>query len=483
MQDKDFIVNIGPNGTFVNSGNYQTLPADIDMIFDNWKNQQVTNITVFFHGGLVNETNGMETARKMAIHFKNAGSAPLCVVWETGLIETVISSNIKEIGERKLFKKVVRLAIKKMSQKLGFNSLSGRGAGSMLSDIEIETELLQPQPFSTYLTPVPFDRSRGPSAIDQLPQNEALLLSMLEAEVRPMVEQDLEFKQAIAVSDIALTDKQDAARSVLSVITVVKKIASILYRVIKRYIEQRNHDFYPTIVEEIFREFYIADLGAWIWSQMKRKSDTMWSDNTNRTGVQQYAGRYFLDRLAGFQQQQPGLTVNLVGHSAGSIAICNLLKQTAAVHPQLRFRNILFMAPACRVDLLNKELITKPERFDRLRIFTMTDANEKNDVLVPFLYTHSLLYLISGILEDQGESYDAYIAGMERHICGLYPYDSVAELQITHQYLYDNSNEKRLILSKTAEDAPVGEQTTALKHGAFDDNDVTIKSIQYLIVN
>ena len=182
----------------------------------------------------------------------------------------------------------------------------------------------------------------------------------------------------------------------------IKSVVSIAFKVVKRFIQKRDHDFYPTIIEEILRQFYIAELGATVWNEMKVKADQMWEDNTGRAGLDQYAGRYFLDKLAAYMKTTPGVQVNLIGHSAGSIAICNLLKHSSQAHSDLKFNNIIFMAPACRADIFKAEIIDHTERFNKFRSFTMSDINEKNDILVSGLYTQSLLYLISGILEQGG---------------------------------------------------------------------------------
>ncbi|MBK7389243.1 MAG: hypothetical protein IPI23_09310 [Bacteroidetes bacterium] len=55
MEAKDFIINVGPNGTFRPSGSYQTLPEHIDAIFQRYETDKVKKISIYFHGGLVNE--------------------------------------------------------------------------------------------------------------------------------------------------------------------------------------------------------------------------------------------------------------------------------------------------------------------------------------------------------------------------------------------------------------------------------------------
>ena len=137
MEAKDFIINVGPNGTFRPSGSYQTLPEYIDAIFQRYETDRVKKISIYFHGGLVNEKNGMETAFKMAKHISDAGQTPLCFVWETGLMETV-SSNLTKISDTKLFNKLIKVLVKKLSEKLGFDLTEGRGAGKLLTNEQID---------------------------------------------------------------------------------------------------------------------------------------------------------------------------------------------------------------------------------------------------------------------------------------------------------------------------------------------------------
>lgn len=243
---------------------------------------------------------------------------------------------------------------------------------------------------------------------------------------------------------------------------------------------KRDHDFYPTIIEELMRELYIADLGAWIWNNMKEKSNEMWQDNSGLSGINQFAGRYLFDKLVSYHKKHQDIQVNLVGHSAGSIAICNLLKMSAENYPQLIFNNIIFMAPACRIDLFRDEIVTHPNRFINFRMFTMTDENEKKDVLVKHFYPHSLLYLVSGILENEGKDYDAYILGLERNISATKPYDSIEEIIEVHKFLYE-ANQNRVSFSKTNETTPEGLRTQSLSHGGFDDDEETVDSIKFLL--
>lgn len=476
MKEKDFIINVGPQGTFKPSGSYHTLPLNIDEIFLKYEKEKVEKITIYFHGGLVNEKNGLETAIKMQKHFISIGQTPLCFVWETGLLETV-SSNIAKISETKLFGKLIKILVKKLSEKLGFDLADGRGAGVAMSDLQIDAALSKRVPFEDYTQTKLQVAGRGADASTNLPDK----AEDLEGEFKYEIEADFDLPSILKESKLTIpTSCGVQSRGIIDTALLIKHIAKIAFQVIKRFVEKRDHDFYPTLIEEFLRELYIAELGAWVWNNMKVKSMDMWKDNAGLSGTNQYAGRYLFDKLVEYHKKHPELQVNLVGHSAGSIAICNLIRMSSSAYPNLVYNNIIFMAPACRIDLFRDEIVSHQNRFKTFRMFTMTDANEKHDILVPYIYTHSLLYLISGILEDEGKEYDGYILGLERDIKANHPYDTVQEILDSKGFLFA-SNSFRAVFSQTEDNANEGLKTKSLSHGGFDDDDETIRSIKYML--
>lgn len=480
MEDKEFIVNIGPNGTFEPSRNYQTSPSDVDEMFAKIELEQRKEITLFFHGGLVSETNGLETARKMQKHISRIDHFPICFVWETGLIET-IGANIHSISETQLFNKLVKILIKKLSAKLGFEVALGKGPGIEMSYAEIDTELQKARPFENYNQNKLEIGGKGIAVIENLPKDEQLLLQDLEADFTYAVQSDFEIPALLAQTELPIeSTNQAAGKGIISTVTLVKHIAKIAFRVIKRFVQKRDHDFYPTVIEEILRELYVADLGAWVWLQMKEKSNKMWQENSHQSGVFQYAGRYVLDKILAYNEKVPDLKVNLVGHSAGSIAICHLLNETAKIKPDFVYHQVSFMAPACRIELFHGAVVKHPERFKRLRIFTMSDTLEKADSLVPYFYTHSLLYFISGVLEDKGESFDAPILGLERNLQAQFPYDNLVELIETNQFLFEQGK-NRLVFSNGIPSQISGMKSNSKSHGGFDDDLDTIESLQFML--
>ncbi|MBK7389242.1 MAG: hypothetical protein IPI23_09305 [Bacteroidetes bacterium] len=169
-----------------------------------------------------------------------------------------------------------------------------------------------------------------------LPKNEADLIRSLEADFTYLIQADLDFTNTIAKTKLTVdTGQQGQAKGIISTATFIKHVAIIAFRVIKRFINKRDHDFYPTTIEEILRELYVAELGAWVWNNMKVKSNDMWKDNQKLSGLNRFAGRYLLDKLIDYVKKYNDVEVNLIGHSAGSIAICNLLNTTSNIYPQL----------------------------------------------------------------------------------------------------------------------------------------------------
>lgn len=481
--DKDFIVNVGRNCTFTQTGDYQTLPEDVDEIFEKFERDNVSNITLFFHGGLVNESRGLQTARNIAPHFQSAGTSPICIVWETGLIET-IATNLTKISDTRLFNKLLKLLLKRAIEELGFSEPGSRGTGAAnISYSDIEKELSSPDPFGTYGWNSTSAQSRSATTLDALSAKRLYLQQELRRKIEADIERDPEFQASIQATKLTVDAEGDrtGSRGIITVASLIGHATKVVLRIIDRFIEKRDHDLYPTVVEEILREFYLAELGAWVWKAMKDKSAQMWESNQGRTGNTQYVGRYLLDKLAAYKQRFPQTRINLIGHSAGSIAICHLLSRTATLPNSFTFEHLILLAPACRIDLFQREIVTNPTRFKDIRIFTMSDSYECNDILVPYLYTHSLLYLISGVLEDEGASFDAYILGLERHIKFIKPYD-IQELEGTHKFLA-TSGLNRCCFSVSASGSAAGLESHSLKHGDFDEDPGTIRSIQNILRN
>lgn len=204
----------------------------------------------------------------------------------------------------------------------------------------------------------------------------------------------------------------------------------------------------------------------------------MWKPNDAEIDEEAHAGSYLLAALAELQADQPEVRVDLVGHSAGSIAIAELLRTAAARHPEFSAGNVILLAPAATAEVFTKGILEQQDRFHAFRMFTMDDALECKDRLVPAVYPRSLLYFISGVLEHEP---DASIVGLARHTAGAPPYDG-PPLEAIHAYL-STEGASHLILARTEEGVGQGLATWAAKHGDFDDDDHTLASVAAMIAS
>ena len=116
----------------------------------------------------------------------------------------------------------------------------------------------------------------------------------------------------------------------------------VLIKVIERRVRRTDHGFYPTIVEEMLRRFYLKKLFEWSWAAMKDSA----ADAFGPSG----GGMTLLDHVKSLRESGDKRRLVLVGHSAGSIWICHLLRKAAALIPGEVFEVVL-LAPACTFEL------------------------------------------------------------------------------------------------------------------------------------
>lgn len=470
-------LNIGPHGTLAPSGALSTKPEDIDALFAYLAQNNLKKLTIHFHGGLVSESGGLATAKAMTTVYAAAGAHPVTFIWETGFLETV-KDNLNTISQTELFKKLLALAIKHAMKALGL-SLPGKGPGQTLSIAEIQTKLASGAPFAD------FDATaRGAAQVRTEAELEAMRPDIRESieedvqsdpEIPSLLEEEAPKTPLLDKKEVVVTEA-DQQKGILVFGKVALGVAEVVYRVVKRYLQKSDHGFYPTVVEELLRQFYLANLGQWVWGDMTTKAGEMWLANGGLSGSNIHGGRYFLESLAKFQKESPALIVDLVGHSAGSIAICQMLKTAQAAGLQVKIRNIIFMAPACTAELFHDEIVQHPERCARFRMFTMSDAYECKNQLVPLVYTRSLLYLISGVLDND---VDEPVAGLERFLEDP-PYHKPTLRDIA-AFLTNAGADARVVFSKTADDAPRGLRCTAERHQDFDENGPMQDSLIFLI--
>jgi len=472
-----YYVKVGHGGTFRPTGEVRTSPADVDAIFAHLNGARVNRLTLHFHGGLTPVERGLITAEVMRQNYQGV-SHPITFLWETGFFET-LRQNLRTLSAGDLFQAALRHVIGATAKRLGLDE-GGRGGGAGLISEQIEAELDKEDGFATLDAPAPGGVSGVTGGAVIVAEPDDILLQELEAELEAEVAADRRLDGIIdgTAPEFRLLDPRRAApdeagQKGVSSVFLAKVLALISFRVLRRYWLGRNHSFFPTVVEEVLRELFVADVMKWIWDGMKTKASQMWRPNAGATGLDLYVGFYFLDRLAVLQRDRPELIVDLVGHSAGAIAICHLLAATPQ-RPSVRVRHVVFLAPACTVDLFHREVVTQPARLQQFRLFALRDAQERADRLVPYVYPWSLLYFVSGALEAAA---DEPILGLEWSLLGLPAHDS-PEMRATLDFLRA-AGARRLVWA--GESGGDGLRSTALTHGAFDDDPETLASLRWLV--
>lgn len=466
-------INLGADGTFKKSGELSSTPADVDFLLGDGLGE-ANRLVLYFHGGLVNEASGLASAERMAGNYGKV-AVSLGIIWETGLVE-VVRDNLLKITDTKLFKKALSWVLAKAG--VGDDSGAKGPAGGSLTAEEIEAFLSKPE---------------GAQELDEILSAQAKA-AQATASARSSGLDDLD-EEAIGrdleydlTSDPSLPEMIDAADSDDPIrrkldldegargpttASVAFFIAKVIVAVIRRYRSGTAHDALPTAVEELLRAAYLADVGKFAWDAMKTKAQRMWIDDAGESSAATHGGGYLLRQLEALQAKRPSMIIDVVGHSAGSIAICEMLAAIEADGRKIRMRNIVFLAPAVRLDLFARWVPRGPQVFKRFRMFTMTDTAEKADRIAGPVYPRSLLYMVSGCFEDRP---DAAILGMERFLQSAgttagRDYDDV------RRWLLDGN---RLVYSPSAENAGEGLRTAALKHGAFDDDAATLASLLFI---
>lgn len=207
-------------------------------------------------------------------------------------------------------------------------------------------------------------------------------------------------------------------------------------------------------------EGLVQIFGRGIWATMKNSARQCSApgDQHGLTLLARELGRVF----------GPDAPIDLVGHSAGSIVLLHLL-------PVLRqagcpAQSLQTLAPAATTALYRSGLAAGGATL-RHRIYTMTDAAERDDTVVG-IYGKSLLYLVAFGFEP---SRPTPISGLQRDLLEDTPL--VARLA-------DWANgvtREALVFSPSAEGTPRRLQSSAVSHGGFDNDAATMWSVMRFI--
>ncbi len=468
-------------------------------------------LLLHLHGGLVDETAGSDGATRLS------GTGPktwncgpewtqLYVVWRTGALQEVLDHWKELATDDRLYRAVVRKLIGFVARRLGLPGTVGRGPGPVdLSDDEIERRLLgladSQRPFADVddlLDEVP---PAGDARAALWPsQGNGELMVDFEAELAA----DDEFQLAAAQVDEAVNvpsgargpargvdlavgaksltrldaairaeleprpiDGVDGRRGVVSASAfLLTHAGKVALRCFRRFRSGRDHGLHATVVEEVCREFYGDLIGAKVWGFMV-------GDAGRHFGNGGFGGS-----LVDILRTSTPDTIVVTAHSAGSIWASHLLLALAEAGIPARVR-LFLLAPAVRQDLFAKAIDSAGHLVERCRMITMTDHAERRDPVLGtdlgYIYPSSLLYLVSGMFEEQGKTAypDAPLVGLQRFSGATWL--TAEEAGPASRIASFFQAPDRGIVS-----APTPGVAEASSHGAFDDDPATLATARAL---
>ncbi len=463
----------------------RTSAQELDALFRAFdKDSHNNHLVVHFHGGLVGRDSGEEIAKNLLDDYERGGGYPVFFIWNSDL-KTTLVANLKQIAEEDIFKRLVRRVAQYVMAKLG-EGVSGKGA-----DLELPSWREIPKELADIEKQLSGVKTSRPSPLSDLQMEQFRLEleddNILNDEIQAIVaglQSPESIKKAAAskgmggvvrsssetlmsqsiLAEAVESQEDSSAKGIFTAASIIKHVVKILAAVIKRCIDGRDHGLYTTVVEEILRTLYVDNIGGLVWNTMK--TDT---EDAFRPEPVEHGGTAFLEHLK--DRWRDDLRVTLIGHSTGAIFITNFLREADKVlPPEARF-DVIFLAAASSFPFMHEHLDVyrkrvKEDEVRHIRAFGLSDEIESNYFEIPFVYKGSLLYLVSGLLEDE---VDIPIVGMERYFSGKDPYDR------------DDVNDVRAFLDNAVVWSPggnvAGRKTEAKKHGEFDNDDATIESI------
>ncbi len=469
-------------------------------------------VMVHVHGGLVDRAAGTASADRLSGTGSDSfGLTPdwtqVYIIWQTGALEEIRRRWTELAKDDRLYQALVRKLIMFLAQRLSLPLMDGRSAADTapLGEDEIlrrirgegdkrdpfgvlEQHLRSADPtsravmaprrttgalmveFSKFLAADPLFRlavadmdaaantdtaSRAAAPAGSVERGEAIL-ARLDGSLKGEID--------LLASSPDDTVPRTGGRGFVSVgAFVAGRALKAAMGCIERFRGWRDHGLHATIVEEVCREFY----GDWIGS-------TIWGWMVDDAGLHFGQGGFGATLLAMLAADPPERMV-VTAHSAGSIWASRMLLAMAGADAKTPI-DLCLLAPAVRANLFVEAVTRAAPLVRRCHMFTMDDALESRDAVLGhdqgYIYPRSLLYLVSGLFETKdGEAYpDAPILGMQRFV-GVDWLDGAEAADAAAVSAFFAQPDKAIHYS------PGSGMTDADSHGGFDDNVLTLKSV------
>jgi hypothetical protein len=468
----------------------ETDRAQLDALFDALL-ASGKDAVIHFHGGLVSRSDAIAKMEALLPHYEAAGAYPIFFIWNSDL-GTTIRANLDEIMHEEIFRRLLRRIAQFALSKI-LDVGDGRGVGEEGGRLELRslkrevpkdpdrlreslTALTGERREISELSNVQVDQLLEEIESDDTIRDEAAKIAagvMTPEEIdRAMSSRGAGAVSAASTRTLIsptvvkeIARQQDGGdRSVFAAATIARYGLKALKGVISRYMKGRDHGVYTTCVEEILRALYLDNVGTVAWKMIKQDTADAFGEDGDL-----HAGTAFVELLR--DRWPSGRRITLVGHSTGAIYIGHLLEAADAELSAEQLFDVVFLAPACTFPFMSERLELFQRRAPRARVFNLSDELESGYWEVPGLYDASLLYLVSGLFEE--EEVDMPILGMQRFFTGEAPFDAPA-VQAVRNYL-----EGELVWSEV--DEVDGRRSGAKTHGAFDRDERTLSSLSHLL--
>ena len=208
-------------------------------------------------------------------------------------------------------------------------------------------------------------------------------------------------------------------------------------------------------------ELATRSAGKALWGEMK--------ENATLASARGHGADQLAERIANYALNVEPVELHLVGHSAGSILLSNLVP--ALWEWDLRVETLSFFAPACTTELFCELVLPyfgAGRCVDRITIFNLSDQAERDDNVAK-VYRKSLLYLVSEAFEPSKKT---AILGMDRFLKADKRIVSALGGPV-------HSEGPTVIYSKRG--ASVTLRSESKSHGGFDNDAATLDSMLRIV--
>jgi hypothetical protein len=424
-------------------------------------------ILLWFHGGLVGKKDGEKIANFVGDFLLKKDFDPTFLIWDSG-VGPSLRDGLAALLKRKLVHGVETIVT-------GFIRFKNSGEATAFAMSGESTESI--------------DRRMLERAAELNPDLQVEAQSLRAEGQQLAADGDRDYFHAVVEGSVVDADfkldalirqkvQEDSAARGMNLdigawLFIKKFVVDVAFAVFRRY-PHRHHGLGQTIVEEAARQI---EIGKDVWDAIKADAKA------------NFAAKGACAELIKVLEKNKAALANreiyLVGHSTGAIIIEHWLKASAEAKLGLKY-HVRLLAAASRCDSMSGTLKEHSKQVKSIRSFGMDDKTEHAEPLlasVPFvgsnplvqkIYVGSLLYMVSGCLEDGA---DIPLVGMERFMSGpsFLNKDELASVKgIASAFAAAGG---QFVWGPTRENAPAGFRTASLAHGDFDNDEETLKSL------